>query len=194
MTQNDTREHIIQTGAELILRNGFRATGINTVLDEAAVPKGSFYYYFKSKNEFGLAVIESYSASYEERLDATVGDNSRTPMARIRRYFDEATSDIVANDFSKGCLIGNLGQELAAQNDTFRERLNRVFADWERRFRDCIAEGQERGEIAPSIDPEAAASLLLSGWQGALLRSKLTRSSVPLQYFQELLFTRVLTT
>ncbi len=192
MTQNETREHIIRTGAELILRNGFRATGINTVLDEAAVPKGSFYYYFKSKNEFGLAVIESYAASYEERLNATIGDESRTPLERIRRYFDEATSDIVANDFSKGCLIGNLGQELAAQNDSFRDRLNRVFADWEQRFRDCVAQGQAQGEIAPAISPEAAASLVLSGWQGALLRSKLTRSTAPLQYFQELLFTRIL--
>jgi len=73
MTGNETREHIIQTGAELILRNGFRATGINTVLEEAGVPKGSFYYYFKSKNDFGLAVIDAYAEVYRQRLDQTLG-------------------------------------------------------------------------------------------------------------------------
>ncbi|TDT44213.1 TetR family transcriptional regulator [Halospina denitrificans] len=192
MTGNETREHIIQSGAELILRNGFRATGINTVLDEAGVPKGSFYYYFKSKNDFGLAVIDAYAESYRERLDATLGDDTRTPLERIRLYLDTAAGDVAASDYSKGCLIGNLGQELAAQNDAFRERLNDVFAAWEQRFRDCIAEGQQQGEVASELDPREAASLLLSGWQGALLRSKLTRSSEPLTHFRNLLFSRVL--
>ena len=191
MTGNETREHIIQTGAELILRNGFQATGINTVLDSAGVPKGSFYYYFRSKNDFGLAVIDAYAEAYRERLDATLGDHSRTPLERIRLYFDTAVGDVAASHYSKGCLIGNLGQELAAQNDAFRERLNDVFAAWEQRFRDCISEGQQQGEIAPEIDPTEAASLLLSGWQGALLRSKLTRSSEPLTCFRNLLFSRV---
>lgn len=192
MTGNETREHIIQTGAELILRNGFRATGINTVLDESKVPKGSFYYYFRSKDDFGLAVIDSYAEGYRERLDTTLGDQSRTPLERIRLYLETASEDVVASDYSKGCLIGNLGQELAAQNDAFRKRLNDVFAAWERRFRDCIAEGQQQGEIAADIDPTETASLLLSGWQGALLRSKLTRSSEPLTHFRNLLFSRVL--
>lgn len=192
MTGNETREHIIETGAELILRNGFRATGINTVLEEAGVPKGSFYYYFKSKNDFGLAVIDAYAESYRERLDATLGDHSRTPLARIRLYLEAAAGDVEESDYSKGCLIGNLGQELAAQNDAFRERLNNVFAAWEERFRDCIADGQQQGEVAPDIDPTEAASLLLSGWQGALLRAKLTRSSEPLTHFRNLLFSRVL--
>lgn len=192
MTGNETREHIIQTGAELILRNGFRATGINTVLDESKVPKGSFYYYFRSKDDFGLAVIDAYAEGYRERLDTTLGDQSRTPLERIRLYLDTASEDVVASDYSKGCLIGNLGQELAAQNDAFRKRLNDVFAAWERRFRDCIAEGQQQGEIATEIDATETASLLLSGWQGALLRSKLTRSSEPLTHFRNLLFSRVL--
>lgn len=192
MTGNETREHIIQTGAELILRNGFRATGINTVLDESGVPKGSFYYYFRSKNDFGLAVIDAYAEGYRDRLDATLGDHRRTPLERIRLYLDTAAGDVAESDYSKGCLIGNLGQELAAQNDAFRERLNDVFANWERRFRDCIAEGQQQGEVSSEVDATEAASLLLSGWQGALLRSKLTRSSEPLTHFRNLLFSRVL--
>lgn len=192
MTGNETREHIIETGAELIQRNGFRATGINRVLDESGVPKGSFYYYFKSKNDFGLAVIDTYADAYRQRLDATLGDESRTPLERIQLYLERGAADAVESDYSKGCLIGNLGQELAAQNDAFRERLNNVFACWERRFRDCIAQAQEHGEVAAEIDPAEAASLLLSGWQGALLRSKLMRSSEPLSHFQTLLFSRLL--
>ena len=162
------------------------------MLEEAGVPKGSFYYYFKSKNDFGLAVIDAYAEVYRQRLDQTLGDHSRTPLDRIRFYLDTATGDVAASEYSKGCLIGNLGQELAAQNDAFRARLNDVFANWEQRFRDCIAEGQQQGEIASDVDPGEAASLLLSGWQGALLRAKLTRSSEPLSHFQTLLFSRVL--
>ncbi|WP_091645410.1 TetR/AcrR family transcriptional regulator [Aquisalimonas asiatica] len=193
MGSDDTRQHIIQVGAQLILCNGFQATGINKVLDAAQVPKGSFYYYFSSKNDFGLAVIDDYARDYDQRLDETVSNPALTPLDRIRAYLEAASQDVIDCDFSKGCLIGNLGQELATQNEAFRSKLDTVFAGWERRFADCITEGQHAGEIPTDLDAAEAASLLLSGWQGAILRAKLIRSRQPLDQFQSLLFRKILT-
>lgn len=193
MTGNVTRHHIIQTGAELIARQGFGATGINKVLDAAQVPKGSFYHYFRSKNDFGLAVIDAYAAAYDQHLDQTLGNTAITPLNRLRAYLDLAGEEMTSCDYAKGCLIGNLGQELAAQSEDFRSRLNAVFSRWEQRFQACIIAAQQQGEVNATIDAEEAASLLLSGWQGALLRAKLARSEAPLQRFRSLLFENLLT-
>lgn len=192
MATNDTRDIIIQTGAELITRNGFSATGINRVLSDAGVPKGSFYHYFKSKDDFGLAVIDAYAQAYDDRLNATLGDSSLPPLERLRTYLRTGEEEMTSCDYSRGCLIGNLGQELAAQNETFRDRLDRVFSGWESRFAACIAEARNTGDIPDDVDPEDAAAFLLSGWQGALLRAKMARSVEPMRRFESTLFNRVL--
>jgi TetR/AcrR family transcriptional repressor of nem operon len=84
MTSTDTRYHIIQTGADLIGQKGFGATGINGVLTSAGVPKGSFYHYFKSKNDFGLAIIDFFAEEYDAKLDRIFNDTSRSCLDCLR--------------------------------------------------------------------------------------------------------------
>lgn len=192
-TTNTTREMIIRTGAELIARQGFGATGINAVLSATKVPKGSFYHYFKSKGDFGLAVIESYSRDYDIKLEAILGDVTRTPVERLRAYFESGTVDMTSCGFSNGCLIGNLGQELAAQNELFRARLDEVFTGWEERFAGCIAQAQDLGELDRGTDPLELAGFLLAGWEGAILRAKVVKSTAPMQRFERVFFTMLTT-
>ena len=127
MTSNDTRNHIIHTGADLIGQKGFGATGINAVLTAAGVPKGSFYHYFSSKNDFGLAVIDTFAQEYDTKLELILNDHSRSGVDRLRAYFDAGLETMTSCEFTRGCLIGNLGQELAGQNETFRRRLDTSF-------------------------------------------------------------------
>lgn len=188
MEANTTRDIIIRTGADLIAQNGFRATGINAVLSATGVPKGSFYHYFKSKDDFGLAVIESYSRYYDRNLALILDDASRRPLERLRQYFESGTADMTACAYARGCLIGNLGQELAAQNEMFRARLDEVFAGWEARFAACIAQAQALGELDPAIAPQELAGFLLAGWEGAILRAKVVKSIEPMDRFQRVFF------
>jgi TetR/AcrR family transcriptional repressor of nem operon len=88
--------------------------------------------------------------------------------------------------------MGNLGQELAGQNETFRVRLDKVFTGWEKRFERCISDAQTAGDIDSSINPSDAASVLLSGWEGALLRSKVVKSTDPMERFARVFFTQYL--
>lgn len=194
MTSTDTRNHIIQTGADLIAQKGFGATGLNAVLTAAGVPKGSFYHYFKSKDDFGLAVIDSFAEAYDTRLDAILNDTSRSCLDRLRTYFDTGFEAMLNGEYTRGCLIGNLGQELAGQNEIFRQRLEKVLAGWERRFEKCIAEAQQAGDVSPAVDPADAASLLLSGWEGAILRAKVLRSTEPMACFVRVFLSQCLGT
>ncbi|EMP54314.1 HTH-type transcriptional repressor dhaR [Marinobacter santoriniensis NKSG1] len=192
MASNDTRHHIIETGADLIGQKGFGATGINAVLTAAGVPKGSFYHYFSSKNDFGLAVIDSFAEEYDARLDRILNDSSRSCIDRLRAYFDTGFETMTSCEYTRGCLIGNLGQELAGQNETFRTRLDKVFSGWEKRFERCISEAQTAGDIDARIDSADAASFLLSGWEGAILRSKVLKSTEPMERFVRVFFKQCL--
>lgn len=189
---NDTRAELIRVGSDIIAHRGFNSTGINVVLKEAGVPKGSFYYYFSSKEDFGLAVIDDFAAEYNDQLDRTLGNPAIPPLERIRQYLEMSIADMTTCDFCRGCLIGNLGQELAGQNESFRLRLDAIFTGWQDRFSQCLTEARERGDIPASADPGSLAQLLLMGWQGATLRAKVSKSVAPMEQFTSMYFEQIL--
>ena len=192
MKTHATRDKLIDIGAELIAEQGFKATGINAVLSRANVPKGSFYHYFASKEDFGLAVIDAFAAQYDARLTALFAAPDISPLARLRRYFAAGKADMLSTDLARGCLIGNLGQELSARSEVFRARLDQVFRGWERRLVACLEEARAAGEVADDIDAEALASFIMAGWEGAILRAKTVKSLAPMECFERVLFEQLL--
>jgi TetR/AcrR family transcriptional repressor of nem operon len=186
------REKIIAAGVEMVALNGFNATGVDSVLRAAGVPKGSFYHHFGTKENFGMEVINLFAENYERKLVSFLNDQAVPPLERIRNYMEHSIDHLAEENFSKGCLIGNLGQELADQNERFRDRLAEVFGDWLNMFTGCLREAQQSGALNSNLDPEAISSFLLSGWEGAILRAKVIRSSEPLRRFTSILFATVL--
>ena len=85
-------------------------------------------------------------------------DQEVPPLERIRNYLEHSIEHLAEHDFTRGCLIGNLGQELADQNERFRARLAAIFADWQVKFTDCLREAQQAGTLNPAHAPEAVAS------------------------------------
>ena len=108
----ETRSKLVQIGTDILSEKGFDTTTIDDVLQRAAVPKGSFYYYFASKAEFGLAVVDNYAFLWEQNLTRLLRDPNVRPLQRIRNYISEAARGLETYEFRRGCLIGNMGQEL----------------------------------------------------------------------------------
>ena len=84
---SDTRQHILDTAQPIILDKGFTAVGLNQLLSAAAVPKGSFYHYFKSKEAFGEALLDSYFENYQARLDALLKLPGKNAAERLMTYW-----------------------------------------------------------------------------------------------------------
>lgn len=183
----DTREHLLKTGTELISLYGYHACGLDMILKTAGVPKGSFYHYFKSKEDFGLAVIDVFDSQHREKINLILTNTDLSPLERIRTYFQNEKQNLIAADFVKGCLAGNLGQELSAQNERFRMRIQEIFASWQKLFADCLNEAVQAGELPNTTDTKATAVFLLSGWEGAVLYAKVEKSAAPLDTFISLL-------
>ncbi len=181
----ETREALIRCGMEVLTEKGFAATGIEEVLRRVGVPKGSFYHYFDSKEAFGRTVIDAYAAYFARKLDRLFLDASCMPLARVRAFVDEACTGMARFDFRRGCLIGNLGQEMGVLPEAYRDRLEAVFLDWQARLATCLREARAAGEIAASADCDALAAFFWTGWEGAVLRAKLVRGAGPLRQFGE---------
>ena len=190
--KNAVRDALIRCGVELCTESGFQVTGIESILRQVGVPKGSFYHYFKNKHEFGLAVIDSYADYFGEKLRRLLDDETVPPLQRLRNFVHDAQRGMERYDFRRGCLVGNLGQELAGLDDEFRERLESVLRSWEQQTADCLNEAQANGELEPGTDVQALAAFFWIGWEGAILRSKLTRSHAPMTLFSELFFDRIM--
>ena len=186
-----TRQALVWCGTALLTERGFQVTGIDEVLKRVGVPKGSFYHFFKSKDEFGAAVIENYVTYYARKMDRIFNDTTRPPLLRLRDFVDNAKQGMTRFDFRRGCLIGNLGQELASLDSAFREQLEAVLVSWERRVADCLQEAIDRGDMSGATNAQALANFFWIGWEGAILRSKLTRSLAPIDQFVTLYFDKV---
>ena len=179
---------LLRTGLEVLTEKGFSATGLDEILGRAGVPKGSFYHYFDSKEAFGLELIDRYADFFARKLDRHFSDAARSPLQRVRAFVDDARDGMARYEYSRGCLIGNLGQEMGALPESFRARLRTTFEDWQRRLADCLAAAQQAGELAGSAAPAELAAFFWIGWEGAVLRAKLERSDTPLALFAQFFF------
>jgi TetR/AcrR family transcriptional repressor of nem operon len=168
---------------ELLTEQGFTATGLDTMLKRVGIPKGSFYHYFESKEAFGREVMAAYDAHFRAKLDRWLLDESLSPLERLLAFLDEAKAGMARHRFTRGCLVGNLGQEVGALPPDYRERLAQIVQGWQDRVADCLRAAQCRGELGAGADCNALAAFFWIGWEGAVLRARLTRDASPLDLF-----------
>lgn len=188
MKRIHNKEDIVQAGLDIVLSRGFNATGVEAILKQANIPKGSFYNFFSSKEEFGLAIIDKYVADRSELFAPIISDESVPPLERIKKSFETLIAAFEDYDCSKGCLLGNLGQEMSDQFENIRQRLEQALQGWIMGLSGLLQQAQQEHTIPADIDAEMLAENLIASFQGALLRSKVKKSSGPLRNFIHLYF------
>ncbi|MCV2877720.1 TetR/AcrR family transcriptional regulator [Sedimentimonas flavescens] len=174
---------LIRAGLVVLTEKGFSAVGIDEILRLAGVPKGSFYAYYDSKEAFGRALIDAYAGYFAAKLDRWFLDEALTPLARLHAFVEDAKAGMARHGFTRGCLVGNLGQEMGTLPPSFRRQLTDVLLDWQARTATCLRAAQAAGEIGPEADCDQLAEIFWIGWEGAVLRAKLELSPAPLDTF-----------
>ncbi|MDN7451320.1 TetR family transcriptional regulator C-terminal domain-containing protein [Burkholderia multivorans] len=177
---NGRRAELVRLGVAILTEKGFYNFSLDELVAMAGVPKGSFHYYFNSKDAYGLEVIQAYADYFAKKLDQHLLDASLSPIERIKGFTEDAAHGMERHNFKRGCLVGNLSQELAALDETFRNALLDVIQDWRSRIRTCLEEGKRVGEIREDADTEALARYFWNAWEGAVMCSKLEKSREPL--------------
>jgi len=193
MRRNHNKETIIQAGLEIVLQRGFNGTGVEAILKHANVPRGSFYNFFSSKEEFGLAIIDNFAEQLDDIMQAALGDVSLAPLKRIRNCFDKFIEIVETNNCNGGCLLANLSLEMADTCESFRQRLDEAWHHWAMAFAAVLLEAQNAKTISADLDPDMLAENMITSYEGALLRAKVKKSTEPLKNFVHLYFDTFLT-
>ena len=176
VTENtDVRQHILDTAKPIILGKGFSAVGLNELLTEAGVPKGSFYHYFKSKEQFGEALLDSYFADYQARLDDRLKHGQGTAAQRLMSYW-AAWQETQSSEGAEGkCLAVKLGGEVCDLSEAMRSALHNGTSRIVEALAECISDGARDGSLPAQIDARLTAQTLYSLWLGATLLTKIRR-------------------
>jgi len=170
----EKRRRLVDAAATLFYEQGFNRTTLADIAGEADVPLGNVYYYFKTKDAIGEAMVEqrlsdfrALRARWEERGDA---------RDRLRSFV-RMTVDNRRQLARSGCPIGSLALELHEADPAVRERLAENFTAWVAAVRGCYEEAEER--FPAGTDVQALAELTLTVMEGGVMQARTHRDIGP---------------
>jgi len=175
-----TQQHILDIGYQLIAQKGFTGVGLAQILKMAEVPKGSFYHYFKSKEQFGEALIQDYFNDYLAQLDILFTQSNENGYQRLMNYWHAWLNTQAGDCNVKKCLVVKLSAEVADLSDSMRLALLNGAKQIIAKLADVIEQGIEDNSIKAQSAGDSA-QMLYSLWLGASLLSKLQQSQQPLE-------------
>jgi TetR/AcrR family transcriptional repressor of nem operon len=179
------RENLLNEGVTLLMQQGYHGTGLKEILDAVQIPKGSFYNYFGSKENFAAESVAHYITPYLAQLHCYLAESESNALAALERYLNEGIAELEKTEFKGGCLLGNLIGEVGDTSEVCRAALQTAL----NRYRDVwelgLSRAQSEGSIRPDKTAREMADLWVNAWQGALLRMKIEQSTAPLKQCQQ---------
>ncbi|MCE7081433.1 TetR/AcrR family transcriptional regulator [Streptomyces sp. ST2-7A] len=172
-----TSARLAESMLELIQRNGYSGTGLNTVVEHAGAPKGSLYFHFpRGKEELGEKAVELAA----ERFGALLADSApepATPGEVVRRVIETLAGMLDDADFQLGCPVSVVTLEMGAINERLREACANAFESWIAPVAELlVAHGR------PRADARALATAVVGMVEGAVIMSRARRSTEPLHH------------
>jgi TetR/AcrR family transcriptional repressor of nem operon len=192
MAKHSHRDVILSKGMEVMHRQGYHGTSVRDIVRAAGVPQGSFTNHFTSKEAFALEVLDLYYARSSKMARESLGNEALSPLRRIRAYIEGYRGFVRLVGCQNGCLCGNLASEASDESERLRKRTAEIFDDIQRRLVDCLKAAVKAGEVSRTMKYKEVANFIVGGLQGALLLGKSTRSVLPLEQFERILFAQVL--
>ncbi|MFH9663194.1 TetR/AcrR family transcriptional regulator [Streptomyces sp. NPDC017248] len=175
-----TRRNILDTAQRIMAHKGYSAVGLNEVLAEAGVPKGSFYHYFSSKDAFGEALLKSYFDEYLADMDRVLAQPGRSAAERLMSYWQLWRETQSFDECQGKCLAVKLGAEVADLSELMRLALKDGTTAIVDRLERAITSGLTDGSVVIDGAPRETAQILYDMWLGASVMAKIHRSLEPL--------------
>ncbi|ENV62092.1 MULTISPECIES: TetR/AcrR family transcriptional regulator [Acinetobacter] len=176
----DTKDVLIRRGIELLTERGMNAMSLDDLMKPIQIPKGSFYHYFENKEAFILEVLKAYEIYFVRRLNKFLSQPDLLPLEKLQHFVNDAGEKLQKYDFKRGCILGNLGQEVCYLAPEIIDRIESIFQVWQKMVSDCLHEFYSQSSLT---DCNEMAYQFWIGWEGAVLRARLIKSTSPLEAF-----------
>jgi TetR/AcrR family transcriptional regulator, transcriptional repressor for nem operon len=175
--KNPTRDRLVEAARTLFWKHGYASTGIAQILKAADAGSGSLYYFFPTKEDLLLAVLEWYQENLWPEVVQPVFDRVSDPIERIFGILDAYRRGLLATSYQQGCPIGNLALELADSHPAARQLLAVNFTGWRKAIEQCLAEAAAK--LPDSLDREQLALFVLTTMEGAVMLARAYQSIDP---------------
>lgn len=175
------KDKLLEQGVNLLLEKGYHATGLKEILDTVQVPKGSFYSYFNSKEQFAAEAVSHYIEPFIQRLTAHLQNPAADGLSALKTYYSELIAEVEQTGFKGGCLLGNLMGEIGDTSPLCQKALLDAVERYSNLQKTALERGQQQGKVRLDRSAKSMADLMLNSWQGALLRMKVEQSVEPLK-------------
>ena len=176
--------YLLDKGIEVLWCNGYNGTSVKDIVSAADVPKGSFYFYFDSKEDFVNKALVRYFNTMFAPMESVLSNEDVSPKQRLTNFYT-LRNDRMINEMKckLGCLATNIGNEMSEHS----EKIRKTILHMENNIKDNIAavfrEAQKKGEIDPTLDPELVVSFIEDAGKGAMVSMKEKQNSEPLENF-----------
>jgi len=192
MTKPSHREILLTSGLRLIHEKGFAGASVRDIVAAAGVPQGSFTNHFRTKEAFGVAVLERYYGFIGALMQRTLLNQRRRPLERIRSYIVELIDILEDGWTTKGCILGNFSAEITDENEVIRLRVAEILQEIQEAVEGCLKDAVRARELPGRTRTAELAAFFVSSQQGATLLCKATRSAEPMRRFRRVFFGSIL--
>ena len=125
--EQDTRSRLLDAAYELMLSQGYAATGVSEICTRAGVSKGSFYHFFETKQQCAMEMIDRHMAQAQEMMDASIDLSGAAPDERGIAYV-RGMEGLAGELFRYGCMVGAFAVELAETHPELQAQVSRIFS------------------------------------------------------------------
>ena len=170
------RQRILEQAEHQLHIKGYHNTTMDDIAQSCKMAKANLFHHYGSKEELALAVLDDKIESYKQRRVEPLcahGD----PIEAVAQMFTESGLFFDGIGCKAGCLIANLGSEMADVNEQFRKRVGEFFALWSRSMAECLAKAQNEGRFDAKLDSAATAESILALYEGAIMLARTRRDA-----------------
>ena len=184
LNRNDKHDLILAKGAALMTVRGYHGTGVQDIVQSAGVPKGSFYHYFASKEDFAVQALAFIYQPRLSRYALSLADTSLAPLPRILNYYRELIGHFAKQQRPEyHCFIGTLSFEMAQLSQPIGQQVAAILNQSVQILADCLEQARIKGDLSASTDTQRLAEFIANAWEGALMRMKVGGDVEPLEIF-----------
>lgn len=180
------KDHLLDAGLQVMATRGYNGTSIKDIVDAAGVPKGSFYTYFKSKEDFAVDALEKVTDERIQQGRHLLANRNIPPLERLTLFF-QGNAGGCEKGVTGGCFIGNMCQEMSDSSEVIRLKVRQMLRNSTHAIEDVLEEARMDGSFRCAIGSPMMAEFLFNAWEGTLMRMKASKCREPMDAFLALL-------